>query len=199
MSESNKIEAESTAEETNSEEQNVRTWKQRLFSWAWQLVVIVFIYAGVTGWMTRTLLASGKTAPGFALQDLKGKTYRLKDFKGKQVVIHFWATWCGVCKTNIPVLKWMASSYRTNPVFLTVVQDSKNLKKILEIYRLRKLNYPVLLAQTSMLRNYRVSQFPTTYFIDRNGRVFSKDVGFISPIGFWWRTWASTIKTWLGL
>ncbi len=183
---------------TSEPETKPVTWKRRLLSWSWQLIVILLLYIVVISWMTSSLLAYGKTAPHFALKDLKGKTHSLQQYRGKQIVLHFWATWCGVCKTNMPVLKWMASAYQKDPVLLSVVQDSHNLKKIREIQRAKGISYPILLATRAMLKSYRVSQFPTTYFIDKHGRVFSKDVGFITPFGFWWRSWISSIKTWLG-
>lgn len=174
------------------------TWSARLRSWGIQLAILVLIYVGVTSFTTRSLLAVGKPAPAWTLTDMKGKRHSLKQYKGRRVVLYFWATWCGVCKANIPMLRYLASSYKDNPVLLSIVQDGHNVRAIRNIVKNRKINYPILRGTTSVIRNYKVGQFPTTYFIDKKGRISSKDTGYITPIGFWWRGVANTVKGWFG-
>ncbi|TNE45181.1 MAG: TlpA family protein disulfide reductase [Deltaproteobacteria bacterium] len=192
--ETEKVEEKDASAEEQPE--TPRTWPQRIGSWTWQLAVVFAIYIGMTSFMTRSLLAVGKPAPAWTLVDMKGKQHSLQQYKGRRVVLYFWATWCGVCKANIPMLKVLASSYKNNPVLLSVVQDGHNVREIRKILKAKGINYPILRGTGSMVKSYKVSQFPTTYFIDKKGRISSKDTGYITPIGFWWRGLVSTVKGW---
>ena len=88
---------------------------------------------------------------------------------------------------NMPIMKWISPYYKKDPVFLTVVVDGHRRKKIDQLYKEKQLNYPVLIGNQRISSQYKIDRFPTTYFLDQKGRVVSKDSGFLSPIGFWWR------------
>jgi len=180
-------------EETPEEE--VLTWKQKLWSWAWQIGLVLALYLGITSFMGSSLLATGEKAPDFKLSSLDGKEYKLSTFRGKRVIIHFWATWCGVCKANLYSMRYVQSFYKTDPVFLSVVSDPHQIWKIRSLQEKHKLNYPILFAKNHTLESYKISRYPTTYFIDKHGRIASKDSGYLTPPGLWWRSfwvWLTT-------
>lgn len=184
---------------TDTEAKKPRSWLRRIWSWTWQLGLLLLLYLAVTTWMTRSLLSTGTPAPAWALVDMQGKTHTLQQYRGKRVVLHFWATWCAVCKTNIPMLRYLASSYRHDPVLLSVVQDGHNVAEIQRIQKAKGIQYPILRANAGMIATYQVSQYPTTYFLDTKGRISSKDVGLITPFGFWMRITLMSIQRWLGI
>lgn len=143
------------------------------------LLVGVFVIAG--RWQTRQHLPrKASPAPDFTLTDLQGNRVRLSDFRGKTVLLHFWATWCGVCRHEVGALNAVAESLDENEVLLTVVADGDERDAISHFVNERGVRYPVLLGNEAVLEAYRVTMFPTNYFLDREGRIATSTVGMSS-------------------
>ncbi len=171
-------------------------WWGRVKSWGFNLGIFVLFYLGIMFYQNRALIANGQVAPSFQLTSLSGKKYSLAQFKGKRVILHFWATWCPVCKANISVFRLIQGSYNDDPIFLSVVSDGHRLARIRQIKKEKKINYPILLGSPKIVKDYKVNRFPTTYFIDKKGRIASKDSGFLTPIGIWWRSLWIAVRAW---
>jgi len=127
-------------------------------------------------------IASGSAqtqAPDFTLQSLDGKTVRLSDFRGKPVVLNFWAMWCGPCKIEMPWFVDFQKQYGPAGVqFLGVAMDDASTKEIAEFAESMKVNYPILIGKESVGDDYGGVQFlPETFYIDRNGKVVDKAFG----------------------
>jgi peroxiredoxin len=118
-------------------------------------------------------------APDFTLQSLDGKTVRLSDFRGKPVVLNFWATWCGPCKIEMPWFVDLQKQYGPSGLqFLGVAMDDASTKDIAEFAESMKVNYPILLGKDAVGDAYGGVQFlPETFFIDRDGKVVDKAFG----------------------
>jgi thiol-disulfide isomerase/thioredoxin len=118
-------------------------------------------------------------APDFTLQSLDGKTVRLSDFRGKPVVLNFWATWCGPCKIEMPWFVDLQKEYGPAGLqFLGVAMDDASTKEIKEFAESMKVNYPILIGKESVGDDYGGVQFlPETFYIDRNGKVVDKAFG----------------------
>lgn len=172
------------------------TWRQRLLSWGGQALLFLGLYLAITAWMTSGMLPLGQPAPDFQLTSLSGTKHQLSQYKGKRVILHVWATWCSACKMNMPMMRLVAPNYRQDPVLLTVVTDGHRRNAVRAIVEKKKLNYPVLLGSQKLARAFRISKYPTTYFIDKRGRVSSKDSGVITPFGFWTRSLWLRVKGW---
>lgn len=114
-----------------------------------------------------------KGAPDFTLKDTNGKRVSLSDFKGKVVVLNFWATWCGPCKTEIPWFidfqkEWEARGFTV----LGVSMDEDGWKVINPYVAEKKINYPVLLADENVNKAYGgIDALPTTFILGRDGKV----------------------------
>jgi peroxiredoxin len=152
-----------------------------------EAALFVALLYGITQWQSRGMLASGRPAPEFALTSLSGQTYRLEDLRGRRVVVHFWATWCPVCKNNIPLFNLIAPYYQKDPIFLAVAVDGQNRHKVAAVAEDKGITYPVLLGSPKIGRQYRVSKYPSTYFINEQGRITAQDSGFLTPLGLWWK------------
>jgi len=118
-------------------------------------------------------------APDFTLQSLDGKTVRLSDFRGKAVLLNFWATWCSPCKIEMPWFVELQKQY--GPEGLQVVgvaMDDASTKEIADFAKEMGVNYPVLIGKESVGDAYGGVQFlPENFYIDRNGKVLDRAFG----------------------
>ena len=124
-----------------------------------------------------TTPASAEEAPRFTLEDLSGEKRSLDEFRGKVVVLNFWASWCVPCKREFPALKELHR--RLGPrglVVLAVAEDSR--KRAAPFAAEMGLDFPVLIDRFgSVMADYNVVMLPTTVVVGRDGRVVGRAVG----------------------
>ena len=120
-----------------------------------------------------------KIAPEFALKDASGRTVHLSDYKGKVVLLDFWATWCGPCNIEIPWFSEFEKKYQSRGFeVLGVSMDDDGWKAINPFVSRKNINYRILLGNDTTGDQYGgVEALPTTFVIDRNGRIASVHVG----------------------
>ena len=123
----------------------------------------------------------GVPAPDFELASLDGKKVRLSDYRGKAVLLNFWATWCSPCKVEMPWFVDLQKKYGNDGlVILGVAMDDSEAPKIAQFTSELGVNYPVLLGTDRVSEQYGNVQFlPTTFYIDREGRIISKNTGLL--------------------
>lgn len=125
-------------------------------------------------------LKNRKPAPDFTLKDASGQTVKLSDYKGKVVLLNFWATWCGPCTLEIPWFEQFQQEYRSKGFeVLGISMDEDGWDVIKPYIAEHKINYRVVLGNDSVGELYGgVDSLPTTFIIDREGRfAFPPHVG----------------------
>lgn len=124
----------------------------------------------------------GAAAPDFALQSLDGKTVHLSDFRGKAVLLNFWATWCEPCKLEMPWFVELQKQYGPQGLeVLGVAMDDSGQDKIAKFAHDLGVNYPVLLGKESVGDEYGGLEYlPTSFYIDRDGKVVTRVFGLRS-------------------
>jgi thiol-disulfide isomerase/thioredoxin len=123
----------------------------------------------------------GKTtpAPDFTLESLDGKNMRLSDFRGKAVLLNFWATWCGPCKIEMPWFVDFQKEYGSQGLQIVgVAMDDSSKEDIAKFAKEMGVNYPVLLGKEAVGDEYGgVPALPESFFIGRDGKIVDKIIG----------------------
>ena len=142
------------------------------------LVAVVIALAGVGGCRRNPELVGG-TAPEFSLSDLSGNAIRLANLKGRVVFLNIWATWCEPCREEMPAMQALYTQLH-GPDFemLAVNADQGDRAAVERFVREHGLTFPVLPdPDLQVADRYRVTGYPETFIIDRNGRVVDHALG----------------------
>jgi thiol-disulfide isomerase/thioredoxin len=137
---------------------------------------------------------TGRPAPAFALNDVDGKKVSLASYRGKAVLVNFWATWCGPCKIETPWLVELRNKYAAQGFeILGVDTEAEDLKPddtagwakdkaaVNKFTAEEKVDYPMLLDGDSISTQYGgLDDLPASFFVDRNGKVVAASVGLTS-------------------
>jgi peroxiredoxin len=121
----------------------------------------------------------GGQAPDFALASLEGKTVRLSDYRGKAILLNFWATWCQPCRIEMPWFVELQQQYGPAGLqILGVAMDDASPGEIAAFAKEIGVNYPVLIGKEDVGDAYGgIPYLPVSFFIDRNGKVVDKVLG----------------------
>jgi len=117
-------------------------------------------------------------APDFTLKDLKGNQVTLKNLKGRVVFLNFWATWCPPCRVEMPSMERLYQELKDKGLVMLAVDMQESEKLVKEFFKEFNLSFTALLdldGDISFL--YGIRGIPTTYIIDREGKIFGKAVG----------------------
>jgi len=136
----------------------------------------------------------GKAAPAFSLEDLSGRKVSLADYKGKAVLVNFWATWCGPCKIETPWLVELRNQYAPKGFEILGISAegddlapsdkdgwAKDKAAIGKFVQEEHMPYPVLIDGDSLSKPYGgLDAMPTSFFLDRNGKIVAATMGITS-------------------
>jgi cytochrome c biogenesis protein CcmG/thiol:disulfide interchange protein DsbE len=119
-------------------------------------------------------------APNFKLTSTDGKTIELSNYRGKVVILDFWATWCPPCKAEIPDFIKLYSKYKKDGFqMLGISVDQGGLDAVKPFMKEYGVNYPIMLATENVINEYGgIRGIPTTFVIDKEGRIVYKFVGY---------------------
>ena len=158
--------------------------KRRWLTWARDLA-LVFILVLLFQWWQTSKLPSG-SAPVLAGSMLSGETLDLKDLRGKPVLVHFWATWCPICRAEDGSIHDLAQDYQV----LTVATNSGDAREISSYLEQNGLEFPVMLDESgAMGSNWGVKGVPSSFIVDSAGEIRSVAVGYTTGIGLKIRLW----------
>lgn len=149
------------------------------------IVVVAGLYLVNRYWiapatMVQTTKAAGKRplAPDFSLIDMNGRKIQLADYKGKVVLLDFWATWCGPCRIEIPGFIQLQERYRDQGLVVLGIYIDDNAESVSAFYKDFKMNYAVAAGDSQLTELYGgIMGLPTTFLIGRDGHIYSKHSG----------------------
>lgn len=130
--------------------------------------------------VTVELLKEPKIIAPFTLTTLDGKTLSSADWKGKVVLVNFWATWCGPCRAEIPDLVDLQNKYRDRLIVIGISEDEGPVDGVRKFAEQYMVNYPIAMTTDAVNERFPgITALPTTYFLDTEGKVVQKHVGML--------------------
>jgi thiol-disulfide isomerase/thioredoxin len=119
---------------------------------------------------------AARRAAAFTLKDLGGKTWALKDLKGKVVLVNFWATWCPPCRKEMPDLDGLSKKFRKQGLVVLSISDEKP-EKVVPYIKEHPVAYPILLDPGDVTEKaYRIEGIPKSFVYDREGKIVAQAI-----------------------
>lgn len=124
---------------------------------------------------------TGTKAANFALKSVDGKTIKLSDYKGKIVILDFWATWCPPCRKGIPDLIAIQNQFKKDVIVIGISVDTQTKKEVPGFVANYGINYPVVYFDEKVVKDYGgISAIPTSFVVDQKGNIVDQHVGLVS-------------------
>jgi len=162
--------------------------KNVTLNWVLPVLAALAVYAVVQQARSPAVVTDAAgNAPPFTLMSTEGEPVALQELRGKQVVLNFWATWCGPCKAEIPSLNRFAREH-PDVVVLGVAVDSGTLPVLKRESAELGIEYPVIRGNAGVQRSYGVRSVPTTFLVAADGSIARSHVGVVT---------ASKLARWL--
>jgi thiol-disulfide isomerase/thioredoxin len=120
-------------------------------------------------------------AHAFSLTDSQGKVHKLSDYKGKWVLVNFWATWCPPCRREIPDLIALYENKKNNLMVIGVALDYRDPQEVLDFAQQEMISYPIVLGDYKLAAQVgSVDGLPTTYLYNPRGELVAYNVGAVT-------------------
>jgi len=122
-------------------------------------------------------------APSVVMHDIDGKPLAPADLRGKVVIVNFWATWCPPCRAEIPDLVALQAKYADRLQIIGVSQDEGPIDGVRRFAQEQRMNYPIVMMTPELEKAFTgISALPTSFVVDRQGRVVQRHVGMLNAI-----------------
>ncbi|TGK32673.1 TlpA family protein disulfide reductase [Leptospira gomenensis] len=156
------------------------------------VLVWILLFLGIT--ISLSIFKASDLRPGLSLETLRPYQGEKFESENKVSIVYFWATWCGVCSTNLPLVKWYADLLEDSQRFRFVsVEEGENPEELKRYVQERNLRFDVLVADASLLREWKVGGYPSFFVLDRTGKIRFADSGMMNPISFFFRIWITSL------
>jgi peroxiredoxin len=169
----------------------VLKWFRKRLVWIVEIFLFIAAFLAVSAWQARNLLDTDRqAAPELLAQTLTGEPFDLSESSQKATLVYFFAPWCHICAAssdNIRRLRRLRD--KDSLSILVVALDWENVDDIREYAQRHELNVPVLIGDAKIAADWHVFGFPTYYVLDDQHRVVSRDFGYSTQLGLWWRSW----------
>jgi cytochrome c biogenesis protein CcmG/thiol:disulfide interchange protein DsbE len=142
------------------------------------IALCIFFYAWRTPHSQQPALSVGALAPGFSLPDFQGGHVDLSAYRGKLILLDFWATWCDPCRDEVPHFVELQEKYRDQGLQIIGISMDDGPEPVREFFQKYKMNYPVAMGNAKIGEAYGgILGLPIAFLLGRDGRIYSKHIG----------------------
>lgn len=168
-----------------SEPKHTITLPRRLLNWSINIGMILLAYVALQAFQTRDAPTSGP-APELAGFLLNGQPVNLTQYAGKPVLVHFWATWCTVCRLEQSSINQIANDHAV----ITIASQSGGVNDVQKFVNKRKITLPVIADSRGILaQRFGIKAYPTSFIVDAKGNISDAEVGYSTEWGLRFRLW----------
>ncbi len=148
------------------------------------LALIALGFAGNTGGLPKSGPRAGHSAPALSAKSTDGKSVSLADFKGKVVLLNFWATWCGPCRQELPVIAALQEKYKDRGLVVLGVAGDETPEPVQKFLESSPLPFTNLYTTKEIVETYGIKALPTSVLIDKNGQIVFDIDGYDPKLDF---------------
>jgi thiol-disulfide isomerase/thioredoxin len=133
--------------------------------------------------LTLRFFRNPAAVPALAMRDLDGRPLSSADWRGKVVIVNFWATWCPPCRAEIPDLVALQNKYRDRLLIIGISQDEGSVEVVKQFVAAHQMNYPVVMMTPEIDQAFPgIRALPTSFILDRESRVVQRHVGLLNQV-----------------
>lgn len=134
----------------------------------------------------KSVFIKSDKAPDFSLKSVDGKIVKLSDYKGKVIILDFWATWCPPCRKGIPDLISIQKEFKNDVVIIGISLDSdKTIKDVPGFIKQYGINYPIVYGDEKVVTSYGgIQAIPTAFVIDKKGYIADQHIGLVDKSAY---------------
>lgn len=145
-----------------------------------RILVITFLFVLILSCSSGNVSRKGNVAPDFVLPTLDGREIRLSEYRGKVVILDFWATWCKPCRVELPHFIALYDEFASEGLeIIGVSLDRTSKREIASFVKEWKIPYIIVIGNREVVQSYGgISGIPTTFVIDRQGNIYRKYLGY---------------------
>ena len=164
--------------------------KKKWLRWLIEILIIIIILGGIRTWQQHGMI-SGE-APEIMLNDLSGKTVHLNDYKGKPLLLHFWATWCKICEFEQDWINEIDKDWQVLSIASLSSGTEEEIRRYMKQHNIEHWQ-TIIDKDNSLTEHYGITVMPSTFVIDSNGEIRFKEVGITTPWGWRLRLWLTDL------
>jgi peroxiredoxin len=169
----------------------VLAWLRKYAVLIAEAILFVGVFFAISAYQARNLLDTDRqAAPELVAKTLQGETFKLTAAAQKTTLIYFFAPWCHICAASSDNIRRLRKMRDEDSLSIVMVGlDWQNIDDIRDYALKHDLNVPVLIGDGKVAADWHVFGFPTYYVLDEQHRVVSRDYGYSTQLGLWWRSW----------
>lgn len=164
--------------------------KRKWLRWLLEILLVIVILFGIRTWQQHGMI-SGE-APEIMLQDLSGKIVKLDDYKGKPLLLHFWATWCKICEFEQDWITAIDKDWQVLTIVSATGETEDGIRHYIKRHNIGHWQ-TIIDKDNSLTEHYGVTVMPSTFVIDAKGQIRFREVGVTTSWGWRLRLWLTDL------